>query len=98
VQIGRPPKDGITGRRHGHGSQHFSVKTIESARTLRATLDRYVLHTNNPAVMRLSMIAGTPGVAATTADVSVASILALALGVLLLSLGLLLGSTLAAAG
>ena len=46
--------------------------------------------------MRLSMIAGTPGVAATTADVSVSSILAL--GILLLSLGLLLGSTLAAAG
>ena len=47
--------------------------------------------------MRLSMIAGTP-VAATTAEVSVASIFALALGVLLLSRGLLLGSTLAAAG
>ena len=48
--------------------------------------------------MRLSMIAGTPGVAATTADVSVASVVARVLGVLLLSLGLLLGSTLAAAG
>ena len=48
--------------------------------------------------MRLSMIAGTPGVAATTADVSIASILALALSVLLLSLGLLLGSIPTAAG
>ena len=48
--------------------------------------------------MHLSMIARTRGIVATTADVSVASILALALGVLLLSLGLLLGSTPAAAG
>jgi hypothetical protein len=41
---------------------------------------------------------GTSNVAALRPDVSVASILALVLGVLLLSLGLLLGSTLAAAG
>ena len=46
--------------------------------------------------MNLSGIGGNSGVAALTPDVSVVSILALALGVLLLSLGLLLGSTLAA--
>ena len=61
-------------------------------------IDSYPLYTNNPAFMRLSMIADTPGVAATTADVSIVSILALALGVLVLSLGLLLGSTLTTAG
>ena len=43
--------------------------------------------------MNLLRIGGNSGVAALTPDVS---ILALALGVLLLSLGLLLGSTLAA--
>ena len=41
-------------------------------------------------------IGANSGVAALTPDVSVVSILALLLGVLLLSLGLLLGSTLAA--
>jgi len=46
--------------------------------------------------MNLLRIGGISGVAALTPDVSVASILALVLGVLLLSLGLLLGSTLAA--
>jgi hypothetical protein len=46
--------------------------------------------------MNLLGIGGNSGVAALTPDVSVASILALVLGVLLLSLGLLLGSTLAA--
>jgi hypothetical protein len=48
--------------------------------------------------MNLSRIGGNPGVAALTPDVSVVSILALVLGVLLLSLGLLLGRTLAAGG
>jgi hypothetical protein len=48
--------------------------------------------------MNLHRIGGTSEVAALTPDVSVASILAVVLGVLLLSLGLLLGSTLAAAG
>ena len=48
--------------------------------------------------MNLFKIGGNSGVAALTPDVSVASILELVLGVLLLSLGLLLGSTLAAAG
>ena len=46
--------------------------------------------------MNLLRIGGNSGVAALTPDVSAASILALVLGVLLLSLGLLLGSTLAA--
>jgi hypothetical protein len=46
--------------------------------------------------MNLRRIGGNSGVAALTPDVSVASILALVLGVLLLRLGLLLGSTLAA--
>jgi len=46
--------------------------------------------------MNLSRIGGNSGVAAPTPDVSVVSILALLLGILLLSLGLLLGSTLAA--
>ena len=41
-------------------------------------------------------IGGNSGVAAPTPDVSVVSILALLLSILLLSLGLLLGSTLAA--
>ena len=45
--------------------------------------------------MNLSRIGGTSGVAALTPDVSVVSTLALLLGVLLLSLGLLLGSPLA---
>jgi hypothetical protein len=45
--------------------------------------------------MNLVRISGNSGVVASTPDVSVVSILALALGVLLLSLGLLLGSTLA---
>ena len=45
--------------------------------------------------MNLLRIGGNSGVALTP-DVSVVSILALVLGVLLLSLGLLLGSTLAA--
>jgi hypothetical protein len=44
--------------------------------------------------MNLLRIGGNSGVAALTPDVSVVSILALLLGVLLLSLGLLLGSTL----
>jgi len=46
--------------------------------------------------MNLSRIGGNSGVAALTPDASVVSILALLLGVLLLSLGLLLESTLAA--
>jgi len=45
--------------------------------------------------MNLSRIGGNSGVAALTLDVSVVSLLALLLGVLLLSLGLLLGSPLA---
>jgi hypothetical protein len=45
--------------------------------------------------MNLVRISGNSGVVASTPDVSVVSILALALGVLLLSLGLLLGSALA---
>ena len=46
--------------------------------------------------MNLPRISGNSGVVALLPDVSVVSILALVLGVLLLSLGLLLGSTLAA--
>jgi len=46
--------------------------------------------------MDLLRISGNSGVVASTPDVSVVSILALALGILLLSLGLLLGSTPAA--
>ena len=46
--------------------------------------------------MNLLRITGKSDVVALTPDVSVVSILALVLGVLLLSLGLLLGSTLAA--
>ena len=46
--------------------------------------------------MNLLRIGGNSGVAALTPDVSFVSILALVLGVLLLSLGLLLGSTVAA--
>ena len=46
--------------------------------------------------MNLSRIGGNSGVAALTAGVSVVSILALLLSILLLSLGLLLGGTLAA--
>jgi hypothetical protein len=46
--------------------------------------------------MNLLRIGGNSGVVALTPEVSVVSILALVLGVLLLSLGLLLGSTLAA--
>jgi len=46
--------------------------------------------------MNLLRIGGNFGVVALTPDVSVVSILALVLDVLLLSLGLLLGSTLAA--
>ena len=46
--------------------------------------------------MNLLRIGGNSDVVALTPDVSVVSILALVLGVLLLSLGLLLGSTLAA--
>jgi len=46
--------------------------------------------------MNLPRIGGNAGVVALTSDVSLASILALVLGVLLLSLGLLLGSTPAA--
>ena len=46
--------------------------------------------------MNLQRIGGNSGVVALTPDVSVVSILALLLSVLLLSLGLLLGSTLAA--
>ena len=45
--------------------------------------------------MNLSRIGGNSGVAALTPDVSIVSILALLLSVLLLSLGLLLGSPLA---
>jgi hypothetical protein len=45
--------------------------------------------------MNLSRVGGNSGVAALTPDVSVVSILALLLSVLLLSLGLLLGSPLA---
>jgi hypothetical protein len=51
---------------------------------------------HNPRFMNLQRVGGNSGVASLTADVSVVSILALVLGVLLLSLGLLLGSTLAA--
>ena len=46
--------------------------------------------------MNLLRVTGKSDVVALTPDVSVVSILALVLGVLLLSLGLLLGSTLAA--
>jgi hypothetical protein len=46
--------------------------------------------------MNLLRVTGKSDVVALTPDVSVVSILALALGVLLLSLGLLLGSTPAA--
>ena len=46
--------------------------------------------------MNLLRITGKPDVVALTPDVSVVSILALLLSVLLISLGLLLGSTLAA--
>jgi hypothetical protein len=46
--------------------------------------------------MNVLRIGGNSDVAALTPDVSVVSTLALLLGVLLLSLGLLLGSTLAA--
>ena len=46
--------------------------------------------------MNLLRITGKSGIAALTPDVSVVSILALVLGVLLLGLGLLLGSTHAA--
>ena len=46
--------------------------------------------------MKLLRITGKSDIVALTPDVSVVSILALALGVLLLSLGLLLGSTPAA--
>ena len=45
--------------------------------------------------MNLPRIGGNSGVVALTPDVSLASILAMVLGVLLLSLGLLLGSPLA---
>ena len=45
--------------------------------------------------MNLLRSGGSPGVVALTPDVSVVSILALLLNVLLLSLGLLLGSILA---
>jgi hypothetical protein len=62
------------------------------------TLDRQNWPFHNPLLMNLLRIGGTSDVAALTPDVSVASILAAVLGVLLLSLGLLLGSTLAAAG
>ena len=50
---------------------------------------------HNPGLMDRFRLAGNSGVAALTPDVSVVSILALVLGVLL-SLGLLLRSTLAA--
>ena len=46
--------------------------------------------------MNLPRIGGNSGVVALPPEVSVVSIFALVLGVLLLSLGLLLGSTLAA--
>ncbi len=46
--------------------------------------------------MNLPRIGSNSGVVALTPDVSLASILALVLGVVLLSLGLLLGSPLAA--
>ena len=46
--------------------------------------------------MNLPRIGGNSGVVALTPDVSLAPILALVLGVVLLSLGLLLGSPLAA--
>jgi hypothetical protein len=45
--------------------------------------------------MNLARVGGNSGVVALTPDVSLASILAMVLGVLLLSLGLLLGSPLA---
>jgi len=62
------------------------------------TLDTRTWPYHNRLLMNLLRIGGTSDVAALTPDVSVASIIALVLGVLLLSLGLLLGSTLAAAG
>ena len=46
--------------------------------------------------MNLLRVSGKSGVVALVADVSVASVLALVLGVVLLGLGLLLGSTPAA--
>jgi hypothetical protein len=46
--------------------------------------------------MNLARMGGNSGVATLAPDVSVVSVLALLLSVLLLSLGLLLGSTLAA--
>ena len=51
---------------------------------------------HNPGLMDRFRLAGNSGVAALTPDMSVVSILALMLDVLLLGLGLLLGSTLAA--
>jgi hypothetical protein len=49
-------------------------------------------HRDNPAFMNLLRITGKSGIVALTPDVSVVSLLALVLGVLLLSLGLLLRS------
>jgi hypothetical protein len=53
------------------------------------------LHGDNPSLMNLLRVAGKSDVVALTPDVSVVSILALVRGILLLSLGLLLGSTFA---
>jgi len=49
-------------------------------------------HGDNPASMYVLRVIGKSNVVALTPDVSVVSILALVLGVLLLSVGLLLGS------
>ena len=61
-----------------------------------ATLDTRCWPSHNPPFMNLPRIGGNSGVVALLPEVSVVSIFALVLGVLLLSLGLLLGSTLAA--
>lgn len=53
-------------------------------------------HGDNPGFMNVPQVTGKSDVVALTPDVSVVSILALLLSVLLLSLGLLLGSTPAA--
>ena len=53
-------------------------------------------HGNNPAFMNVLRVTGKSDVVALTPDVSIVSILALVLSVLLLGLGLLLGSTPAA--
>ena len=63
---------------------------------IRLTLDTRIRRHHNSASMNLLRIGHNSGVAALTPDVSVVSILGLLLSVLLLGLGLLLRSTLAA--